>query len=71
MAKDRPADKAPEIKRDAPGPLDKVRVRFTGAHTHAGLPFEVGDEIVIESHWAEAIERFGTGHRISDTESKE
>jgi hypothetical protein len=45
----------------------KVRVRFTTHHTHAGLPFEPGDEITIESHWADSIERLGSGHRIEDS----
>ena len=54
-----------------PDPMAKVRFRFTAAHTHAGLPFAAGDEITIESHWAESIERLGTGHRITNTDSKE
>lgn len=72
MAKpEKSADKAPEMKSDAPGPMTKVRLRFTAAHTHAGLPFVAGDEITIESHWADSIERLGTGHRITDNEPKE
>jgi hypothetical protein len=51
---------------------EKVRFLFTCSHTHThmGLPFTKGDEILIEPHWASIIEAQGSGHRIQDHPAK-
>jgi hypothetical protein len=50
-----------------------VRFRFTceHTHTHKGLPFTKGDEIVIPAYEADWIEAMGSGHRIDTHMSKE
>ncbi len=63
--------KEPEQPRAVPD--GKVRIRFTCSHTHThcGLPFTAGDEILVDPHWADAIEAMGTGHRVPDLPTKE
>ena len=64
----RPVDAAPAKAAD---PTAKVRVRFLRDHTHAGRSYKAGEETLLDSHWADSIERFGTGHRLPDPERKE
>ncbi len=66
MSRDR--DQRRPIEVSEPVKSDKVRFRFTRHHTHTDLPFEAGDEITIESAWADIIESQGSGHRIQDKE---
>ena len=53
-------------KQPKPDPMAMVRVRFVKDCTHCHLPFAAGDEIMVESHWADSIEAIGSGHRVPD-----
>jgi len=46
-------------------PEGKVWVRFAIACIHDHKPFQPGDEICVDSHWADSIEAIGSGHRIT------
>ena len=61
----------PVASERAPAPPGHTWVRFTVKCTHCHLPFEAGDEIIVEDHWADRIERIGSGHRITDNLHKE
>jgi hypothetical protein len=53
-------------KAKAPDKPELVRVRFVVDCIHCHLPFKAGDEIMVEPHWADSIERIGSGHRITN-----
>lgn len=58
----------PTVDR-TPGPVDltrRVRVRITwpDGHIHQGVTIAPGEEIEIEEHYAQSIERFGRGERV-------
>lgn len=49
-----------------PAPAGHTWVRFTADCIHRHLPYQAGDEIIVEDHWADSIEAIGSGHRITD-----
>lgn len=55
---------------DRPAPPGKVWVRFVTDCIHCHLPMKAGDEIMVESHWADSIEAIGSGHRITTTDKE-
>lgn len=44
-----------------------VRVRFLVDCIHSHLPMKAGEDILVEPHWADSIERIGSGVRVVDS----